>query len=247
MLTMLTHQFTPFPTQSDKNKTTPSRLFLSKYPIGIEPSCSLVLLPDAQSLDPAAASEHRNNVYHLRQQKKTARDPWLRGLNAFNLGKLSTPEPPRQHWSLAWLLAVGGLLLLPPVLLGRFWMAVLLPVFASMSCQFPMHGHQGSPHHLMLLMAHSVDTIPSKASGKKLHRTTSQKASQALSSLAVLSVAGGLLLLSRLLLKRLRQLCGMAVLPPGPGWRGPIHARKCTLRMLTMLTHLFTSFPTQSK
>ena len=92
---MLTHQFTPFPTQSDKNKTTPSRLFLSKYPIGIEPSCSLVLLPDAQSLDPAAASEHRNNVYHLRQQKKTARDPQcIQLLKAFN------PEIPVQPWAL---------------------------------------------------------------------------------------------------------------------------------------------------
>ena len=43
-------------------------------------------------------------------------------------------------------------------------------------------------------MAHSLDTIPSKACGQKLHQTTTQNANQALSSLAVLSCLIALLL-----------------------------------------------------
>ena len=85
----------PLSPHSRTRKNNPLKNCVSKYPIGIEPSCSLVLLPDAQSLDPAAASEHRNNVYHLRQQKKTARDPQcIQLLKAFN------PEIPVQPWAL---------------------------------------------------------------------------------------------------------------------------------------------------
>ena len=49
----------------------------------------------------------------------------------------------------------------------------------------------------MPLMAHSVDSIPARASPKTLHQTTTRKASQALALLD----AGGLLLLPRLLLE----------------------------------------------